>query len=229
MSANNHRAALALAAVLLLAPVTAQATIARAIEFDQKVENAASIVLGRMVSQESRWDTARNWILTYSTFQVEKTMKGFPAQQITIVTPGGTVGTVAQEVVGVPKFQEGEDHVLFVRNSQAGPTVLYFDQGAYRVVKEGSERVVMPLVSNAVLVDTQRGAAVSPEGPRSLRDFEGRVRKTIEHRDAVRMKMVEQKKREQASLWNQIQRNKLLVALAVIGVALAAWQVWKHR
>ena len=229
MSANNHRAALAVAAVLLLAPVTAQATISRAIEFDAKVENAATIVLGRMVSQESRWDAAHNWILTYSTFQVEKTMKGFPAQQITIVTPGGTVGTVAQDVVGMPKFREGDEHVLFVRNSQAGPTVLYFDQGAYRVTKEGNDRVVTPLVSNAVLVDTQRGTAVAPERPRSLREFEGTVRKTIERREAMRMKMVEERKREQASLWNQIQRNKLLVALAMIGVALAAWQVWKHR
>ncbi|HYI13613.1 MAG TPA: hypothetical protein VEK57_31520 [Thermoanaerobaculia bacterium] len=229
MPSNNHRAALALAAVLLLAPVTAQATIANAIEFDTKVDNAASIVLGRVVSQEARWDAARNWILTYSTFQVEKTMKGFPAQQITIVTPGGTVGTVAQDVVGVPRFREGEDHLLFVRNSQAGPTVLYFEQGAYRVVKEGSDRIVQPLVSSAVLVDTQRGTAVAPERPRSLREFEGKVRDTIQRREAVRMKIVEQKKREQASIWNQIQRNKLLVAFAMIGVALAAWQVWKHR
>jgi hypothetical protein len=229
MPANNHRAALVIAAVLLLVPVTAQATISRAIEFDEKVENAASIVLGRMVSQESRWDADHNWILTYSTFQVEKTMKGAPAQQITIVTPGGTIGTTAQDVVGIPKFEKGEDHVLFVRDTKAGPTVLYFDQGAYRVTQERGERTVVPLVSNVVLVDTQRGTAVAPEHSRSLREFEGTVRKSIERHEAVRMKMLEERKREQASLWNQMQRNKLLVALAMIGVVLAAWQVWKRR
>lgn len=228
MTPEIRRASLVLVALLALAPRPAQATIARAIEFDAKVENASAIVLGRVVAQESRWDEARNWILTYSTFEIEKTIKGAPAQRITIVTPGGTVGTIAQNVVGIPRFQQGDEHVIFVRNSRVGPTVLYFDQGAYRVAREGNDRVVTPLVSNAVLVDTQRGTAVAPEHPRSLREFEGRVRDTMRKREAIRMKMLEQSKREQASLWNQIQRNRLLVALALIGVALATWQVVKR-
>lgn len=219
---------LAFTILLALAPVTAEATIARAVAFENKVENAAAIVLGRVVSQQSRWDDARNWILTYSTFEIEKTIKGQPAQRITIVTPGGTVGTIAQDVAGVPRFREGEDHVIFVRNSQAGPTVLYFEQGAYRVVKENGDRIVEPLVSTAVLVDTQRGKAVAPESPRSLREFEGRVRETIRQREISRMKIMEQKKREQASLWNQMQRNKTLVALALIGAVLATWQLIKR-
>lgn len=227
MSANKYRA-LALAATLSLVPVSAHATITRAIEFDTKVENAAAIVVGKVIAQESRWDSAHKWILTYSTFQVEKTMKGAQAQQITIVTPGGQVGEVAQEVSGVPKFMKGEDHVVFVRNSQAGPTVLYFEQGAYRVVKEGHDRIVQPLVSTAVLVDTQRGIAVAPERPRSLRDFEGHVQDRIRHREAVRMKMIEERKREQASFWNQVQRNKILVALALVGAVLATWQLLKR-
>ncbi len=227
MAANKYHA-LTLAAALSLVPVSAHATISRAVEFDNKVEKAAAIVLGKVIRQESRWDNAHKWILTYSTFQVEKTMKGMPAQQITIVTPGGQVGDVAQDVSGVPKFRQGDDHVVFVRNSQAGPTVLYFDQGAYRVVKEGNERVVQSLVSSAVLVDTQRGTAVAPEGPRSLRDFEGHVRDSIRHREAVRMKMIEDRKREQASFWNQMQRNKILVSLALLGAVLATWQLVKR-
>lgn len=228
MATILRRAALALATLLALMPITANATIARAIEFENKVEDAAAIVLGRVVSQQSRWDDAHRWILTYSTFEIEKTIKGQPAQRITIVTPGGTVGTIAQDVDGVPRFSQGEDHILFVRNSQAGPTVLYFEQGAYRVVKEHGDRIVEPLVSSAVLVDTQRGTAVAPERPRSLSEFEGRVRETIRHREALRMKMIEEQKRKQASLWSQIQRNKTLVALALIGAVLATWQLIKR-
>mgnify|MGYP006176776515 CR=1 FL=1 len=52
---------------------------------------------------------------------------------IETVTPGGIVGSVAQEVVGVPKFRKGDEHVVFVRQSKAGPTVLYLEQGAYRI------------------------------------------------------------------------------------------------
>ena len=217
------------ALLLLLAPVKLSATIARAISFDQKVENAAAIVLGRCIRQESRWDEAKKWILTYSTFEVEKSLKGGPGRQITIVTPGGRVGDVAQDVVGIPRFREGDEHVLFVRNSQVGATVLYFEQGAYQVLEDDrGERVVRPLVSNAVLVDTQRGVAVAPESVRPLAAFEGSVRDTMERGRRVKMDLLEKKRREQESVWNQVRRNSPLVILALIGAALATWQLTRR-
>ncbi|HEX8619675.1 MAG TPA: hypothetical protein VF911_18990 [Thermoanaerobaculia bacterium] len=228
MATNNIRTALTIAAVLALAPLTAEATISRAMEFDEKVGNAEAIVIGKVVSQESRWDAAHKRILTYSTFEVEKTLKGQQAARRTIVTPGGVVGTTAQEYVGVPQFAVGDEHVVFVRNTSAGPTVLYFDQGAYRVARaERGERIVQPLVSSAVLVDTQRGIAVAPEHPRSLRDFEARVRTS--HTRHQQLKVLEQKRRDRAaSFWGQIQDNKVLVTLALLGVLLALWQYFKR-
>jgi hypothetical protein len=229
MNANNQRIALAFAAALAFIPVIAEATIARAVKFDEKVDRAATIVLGRVVAQQSAWDANRERILTYSTFQVEQTLKGLPTREITIVTPGGTVGDIAQDFVGVPRFSTGGEHVVFVRNTKVGPTVLFFDQGAYRVDKDSrGERVVTPLVTSAVLVDSQRGAAVAPESPRSLRDFEGNVRESVGRREAMRMKMIEQKKREEASLWNQVKRNKYLVMIALLGAMLATWQLMKR-
>jgi len=229
MAANNHRVALGIAAVLALAPLTASATIQRSVSFDEKVDNAAAIVMGRCVSQESHWDPAHKWILTYSTFRVEKTLKGQEAQEVTIVTPGGVVGNIAQEVIGAPKFQPGDDHMVFVRNSKAGPTVLYLEQGAYRVEKnDRGERMVNPLVSSAVLVDTQTGTAVAPEHPRPLRDFENEVRQTVRRREANEMEMIKRRQREEASLWSQLQRNKTLVIIALLGALLATWQFMKR-
>src|SRR5438046_1724310 len=124
-SAVNRSLSLALiAAVLLATPL--HATITRAVAFDRKVDDAQSIILGTCVSQESRWDSAHRFIVTYSTFDVEKTLKGFPAQRVTIVTPGGTVGSIHQDTIGVPRFRENEQHVVFVRDTRSGPTVLYF-------------------------------------------------------------------------------------------------------
>ena len=223
---SRRTQALALAASLLLPAAAAHATVMRAVNFDEKVEKAASIVLGRCVRQESKWDEAHHWILTYSTFQVEKTLKGGPAQEITIVTPGGTVGDIAQDVVGAPTFRQGDEHVVFVRNSQAGPTVLYFEQGAYRVLRDDrGERFVKPLASNAVTIDTQRGAAEARERVRTLSDFEGSVRDTLRRREVQRMEMLDREKREQASIWSQVQRNKSLVVLALLGALLATWQL----
>ena len=223
------RTTIALAALLLLLPVSAYGTISRAIDFEEKVENAAAIVVGKCVSQQSKWDAGREWILTYSTFNVEKVLKGQHTQQITIVTPGGTIENITQDIIGVPKFQPGEENVVFVRNSQAGPTVAFLEQGAYRLQKnDRGDRIVEPSVTSAVLVDTGRGTAVRPESPRALRDFEGEVRDTIRRREMMRMQIVERQKKEQASLWNQLQRNRVLVALAVLGVILATWQIAKR-
>jgi hypothetical protein len=222
------RKTFALAVLLLLVPVAADATIAQAMKFDDKVENAAAIVVGTCVAQRSEWDPARKWILTYSTFRVEKTLKGQPAQEITIVTPGGTVDGIAQEIVGVPRFREGEEHALFVRQSQAGPTVLYLEQGDYRVIREGAERLVQPVVSTAVLVDTGRGTAVAPERRRSLREFESSVRETVKRRERMQMELIEREKKQQASLRSQIRRNRELLALALIGALLATWQLAKR-
>jgi hypothetical protein len=229
MTTNNQRTALAFAAVLAFMPVAAEATIARAVKFDEKVDRAAAIVLGKVVSQQSAWDANHQRILTYSKFQIEQTLKGVPSQEITIVTPGGIVGDIAQDYVGVPRFSTGGEHVVFVKNTKVGSTVLFFDQGAYRVDRDSrGDRIVTPLVTSAVLVDSQRGAAVAPESPRSLRDFTGNVRETVRRREVMRMKMIEQKKREEASLWNQVKRNKFLVTVALLGVMLATWQLVKR-
>lgn len=219
---------LALTLTLFVA-VQASATISRAIPFEEKVDNAASIILGKVTDQSTRWDAAHKWILTYSTFRIEKSMKGQPAQEITIVTPGGVVNGIHQETIGVPKFDVGDDHVVFVRNTRSGPTVLYFDQGDYAVESVRGERVVRPAVSNAVMVDTQRGMAVTPESPSSLREFEDRVRERMRAKQEIeKMQILDQQRRADSSFMRVLERNKLLVALALIGAVIATIQLVKR-
>jgi hypothetical protein len=218
----------ALALTILIA-TQASATISRAIPFEDKVDNAASIILGKVTDQSTRWDAAHKWILTYSTFRIEKSMKGQPAQEITIVTPGGVVNGIHQETIGVPQFDVGDDHVVFVKNTRSGPTVLYFDQGDYAVESVRGERVVRPAVSNAVMVDTQRGMAVAPESPSTLREFENRVRERMRAKQEIeKMQILEQERRADSSLLPLLERNKLLVALALIGAVLATIQLIKR-
>ena len=226
--ARSLRNLLVAAVALAFVPAAAHATISQAMSFDEKVDNAAAIVLGKCVRTNSQWDSAHKWILTYSTFEVEQSMKGAPAQQITIVTPGGTVDGVHQDTIGIPKFAIGNEHVVFVRNTQAGPTVLYFDQGAYEVETVRGEKMVKPLTSSAVLIDTQRGMAVAPEQPRTLREFTTSVRDTIRRREAMRMEMIQREKQADASFVNVVKRNRLLIILALVGAALATWQLVKR-
>src|ERR1043166_7796176 len=201
-----------------LTAATAHATIQRAINFDDKVDQAAAIVLGKVVRTHSQWDPSHRWILTYSTFAVEQTLKGTAPAEVTVVTPGGTVDGVVQSTIGIRAFREGDENVIFVKNTAAGPTVLYFDQGAYDVADVQGEKMVIPVSTGAVHVDTQRGAVVESEHPRKLRDFEGAVRESIARTRANQMQIVHEKqKQQQASLTDTLMKYKLLVALALIG------------
>ena len=226
MTTNNRAISLAGLLLALVVMPRAGATLTKAATFDEKVSNSAAIVLGHVVRQESKWDDQHRWILTYTTLQIEKAFKGVPGQQeITIVTPGGRVGDVNQATVGVPDFAEGTDHVLFVRNSSVGPTVLYFDQGAYDVAKNGSERVVQPVASDAVQIDTQRGMAVAAEEPRTLPEFERAVQASERRAGVNRMEMIRRQQQAlQPSLGATLSRYKYLVAIALLGIALASWQ-----
>jgi hypothetical protein len=174
------------------------------------------------VKQETRWDSSHRWILTYTTFHIDKSYKGLAAQQeITVVTPGGQVGDVHQDTIGIPEFKIGSDNVLFIRNTSEGPTVLYFGQGAYDVDKD---RVVKPVATDAVTIDTQRGMAVPPEEPRTLQQFERDVRDSERRAIKNRMEIIKrQQPQEPPSLWSTIVKNKYLVALAIAGAVLATW------
>lgn len=184
------RASLLVLSALLIVALTPDAfpAVARAINFDQKVESADSIVVGDCIRTHSEFDPSGRWIITYSTFRVTRSLKGFSTGEVTVVTPGGQVGSLRQETIGIPKFGVGDSNVLFVRSSSIGPTVLYFDQGVYRVTSgSDGDTVVRPAESDLVLVDTQTGRAraVSDEPTRSLAQFESDVRKVLERRGGL--------------------------------------------
>jgi len=231
MTPNNR--ALALAAALLLSAPATYASMAIAATFEQKVENAASIVLGKCVRQESRFDPSGRWIVTYSTFQIEKTLKGGPLPEVTVVTPGGAVGKIHQDTVGIPAFREGAENVIFTKDSKLGPTVLYFDQGAYDVITDDrGEKIVSPVLSNLVRVDTQRGMAIAPnDSPIPLPQFERQVNDAIRNQrdQKIRMETIAAERlRREASLWFVVKQNKWIIILALAGIAFATWRLVRH-
>lgn len=233
MAPNNRLTALALTVALgSVAAPAAHASMATVAPFEEKVDNAAAIVVGRCVKNESRWDPSGRWILTYSTFRVSNTLKGAPAPEVTVVVPGGAVGHVHQSSVGVPAFLEGNENVLFIRNSKAGPTVLDFDQGAYDVTKnERGETMIVPVATEAVHVDAQRGVAVPAETPRTLDQFKSDVDRAVRTAPERRQKMeiVRPRNTSPLTLGSMIIDNKLVFAALAAGLLLAAWQFFRSR
>ena len=231
MTPNNRLAAIALTLALGSVAAPASASMATVAPFEEKVDNAASIIVGRCVKNEARWDPSGRWILTYSTFKVLNTFKGGPAQEVTLVVPGGSVGGVHQSSVGLPSFPEGSENVLFIRNTKAGPTVLYFDQGAYTVTtNERGEKVVAPVASDAVHIDAQRGVAVPAEAPRTLNEFKNDVDRAIRSAPDRRqkMEMIRARRQQGPTLGAMIIDNKLVIAGLAVGLLLAAWQLFRR-
>src|SRR5262249_43408587 len=153
-------------------------------------------------------------------FQIEKTMKGNALPEMTIVTPGGQVGGVHQDTIGIPAFRPGAENVIFVKSSSLGPTVLYFDQGAYDVTTDDrGEKIVTPVPSNLVKVDTQRGMAVAPnDAPRPLPQFEREVSDTLRTLRDQKMRMdtlAAERLRQEASFWSVVRQNKWTIILAL--------------
>jgi hypothetical protein len=216
---------------LLLMPLAAQASIARAVSFDDKVGNADSIVLGKCLRTRSEWDASHKWIITYSTFAVSKSFKGNQAGELTVATPGGAIGSLHQHTIGVPQFEPGVENVLFVKQSKLGPSVLYYDQGTYNVNRDATgAAIVSSVATNAVLVDTQTGKAVSQDAEiRSLHDFEGRVTAAL-HPEVSRFGLApkpQQPAQPASSPLDVILQHKLLTAIVAAGIALSTWQMWR--
>lgn len=107
-------------------------------------KKADSILIGKVVHMESRWNGKRTKIFTHVTIAVEEYIKGTSdAKRITIRIPGGEVGDIAEIVSDVPRFEEGERVLLFLPPSSF-PIVGWF-QGKYTIERNRVLEKGMPV------------------------------------------------------------------------------------
>ena len=133
----------------LALPATAT-TLVR-MSLSQLAQASSTIVQGHVVAQTTRVNPAHTRIMTYTTVQLDKALKGQPPATLTIEQPGGTIGNVHVRVPGTAFLRPQTDYVLFLE-PVSGTTQTYhmvgMMQGAFRVYRgrNGAERrVVLPL------------------------------------------------------------------------------------
>jgi hypothetical protein len=233
VSAPLPRFLLFVAALTLATASSASASIARAVSFDEKVASAESVVVGKVVSQRSGPDPSGRWIVTWSTFEVESALKGTAPRHLTVMTPGGSHEGIRQETIGSPQFREGAEHVVFVNDSQAGPTVAFLDQGVYDVVRDTRGRpLVQPTASRLMLIDQATGMAAPASGetsaPVALEDFHTRIRDSVQRSEqrALRMQAVragesQERKPLGRSLGEFAREHSKILLLLALGLILA--------
>ncbi len=95
----------------------AAASLVLAMELPEMTRSSDAIVVGKVLSTQSRLENGGRAILTEITFEVQEAWKGSfreSIRTISILQPGGVVGDIEMHVHGLPKFQVGEEAVLFL-------------------------------------------------------------------------------------------------------------------
>jgi hypothetical protein len=141
---------LALVTGLWLALPTGATTLVR-MSLSQLVQASSVVVQGQVVARTARLNASRTRIMTYTTVQVEKALKGNPPSTVIIEQPGGTVGNFHVHVPGAAQLRPQAQYVLFlepVAGSSGTFHTVGMMQGAFRVYRERNSaqlHILLPL------------------------------------------------------------------------------------
>jgi hypothetical protein len=164
----RKRAAFALIAILFSSS-NARATTLKRMSVADLSRAARAIVRARCIENSTRWDSGEIW--TFTTFDVEEIWKGSTPSRITVRLIGGEVRNLKSTVSGVPRFDRGEELVLFLERTAAGDfSVVSWVQGTFRIGHErgtGSEIVTQDTAGFAVLDPVSH--RFQPTGIRDMR------------------------------------------------------------
>ena len=181
-----HTFALVLGFGLALGLAPAHATTMVAVADADLIDDAASIVVGRVTAIQSHWDPARRQVFTDITLSLDEVLAG-PAlpPTITIRQPGGRVGGLHSWIDGSPEFDVGEKTLLFLRVAPDGTLrVAHLHQGKFRIIVEpetGGEIGIRLRGGQVRMLPPQRGGP-PPQDGRPLDE----LRRTIRNRAARR-------------------------------------------
>jgi hypothetical protein len=159
---------------LLDASIVIPATI------DELAGEADLIVHARVARIDTRQAPGTLRVERIVTLDVVRAWKGRPAETVHVVLPGGTFGRYRTVVPGVPDVVEGEEAVLFLRDSPAGvPQLVGLSQGLLRVRVDAvtGQRVVAAPIAAGTDGPVVRGA--TDRGPQPLARIEARVAQVV--------------------------------------------------
>jgi hypothetical protein len=128
--------------ILILTAYFSTATFSQSMQAKMKKlsENSDLIVEGKVVQKKSKWNDNKTRIYTDVTLQVDEYLKGNQGNKtIVVTTPGGEVGEVGELYTHMPKFENDENVLVFVKedkknknykvlNGEDGKMTLYKDK-----------------------------------------------------------------------------------------------------
>jgi hypothetical protein len=175
--------------LVALVPSEAPATIMVKMDLPKLVGRSDVIFVGRAIRSHSHWTKDRRHIVTDTTFQVEKSVKGKQPKTITIRHLGGSVGGIGMRVSGMPVFRKGDVALLFTELRRSHRYVVGMKQGIFRIEKNtAGRRVVRTDLQGLTLAERSPKGRLQVLGPnngattakpRLLGDFIQQIQKTV--------------------------------------------------
>ena len=153
--------------ILLLGALPARATSVVPPQFEELVNESDYIVRAMVKSVTSEWreKQGQRHIFTFVELEVLEVIHGTPPQPLVLEMLGGQVGNEAVVVQGVPKFEVGQEDILFVRgNGRQFYPLTAAMHGRYPVVREKGGHAHVARSNHAALHATAEVALPMTEG-----------------------------------------------------------------
>lgn len=150
---------LGLFALALAAAVPAGASTFIGLTTDELVATSDAVVQGEVLQVHSFWSKSGRIIVTEAVVRVTETVAGKSPSAVVLRTFGGTVEGYTVEAHGFPRFEKGQELLLFVSNQKDGTAeVTGYRQGQYRIVRDQTGAVMaVPTVEHGVRLLTRDG------------------------------------------------------------------------
>jgi hypothetical protein len=159
---------LLLGLLALAIAVPASASTFLGLTTDQLMATSDAVIQGEVLQVHSFWNKSGRIIVTEAIVRVTETVAGKSPSVVVLRTFGGTVEGFTVEAHGFPKFEKGQELLLFVSNQADGTAeVTGYRQGQYRIVRGKAGVMAVPTVEHGVRLLTRDGQA-APR-PQALR------------------------------------------------------------
>lgn len=154
--------------VAALGPRSGSAAVLIHLTVEEMTGQSSAILLGRCVEVRSVWNADHSDIVTHNVFEVREYYKGNLGPRVTLTELGGQVGEWVSEYSGVPRFQAGEEAVLFVwTDPRRQHQVIGLTQGKFRVARDrrSGEVVLQQSPSGEPMLEPPAHPHGEPAGP----------------------------------------------------------------
>ena len=144
--------------------------------------SSADIVVAKCVSTEAKLDEKTGFIFTYTTFEIDESLKGKYGNELILRIVGGTVGDKTLSSPFLPRFEPNEEVVLLLgpKNSAGYPVLQSVNKGIYRVhTTDSGAKVISTPVNGLELINSTTNQRINGNNTLSLDDFIYSINQTL--------------------------------------------------